>query len=132
MEASKTPIKIRLCDTMGFGVTYPGAALPISVPRLVHAFASELGYPSELLEWHGHNDFHKVHVNAASAWLYGCSALNATVLGFGERTGNPPLEAAVVEYIRLKGTAYDQALRLLHQPYGLGGSRMSAEKSLST
>jgi isopropylmalate/homocitrate/citramalate synthase len=104
MEESGTPIKIRLCDTMGFGVTYPGAALPRSVPRLVHAFATELGYPSELLEWHGHNDFHKVHVNGATAWLYGCSALNATVLGFGERTGNPPLEAAVVEYIGLKGT----------------------------
>ena len=43
-------------------------------------------------------------MNAVSAWLYGCSALNATVLGFGERTGNPPLEAAVIEYIGLKGT----------------------------
>jgi isopropylmalate/homocitrate/citramalate synthase len=104
MQEAKTPIKIRLCDTMGFGVTFPGAALPRSVPRLVHSFAAELGYPGELLEWHGHNDFHKVHVNAVSAWLYGCSALNATVLGFGERTGNPPLEAAVIEYIGLKGT----------------------------
>jgi citrate (Re)-synthase len=104
MQEAKTPVKIRLCDTMGFGVTFPGAALPRSVPRLVHAFAAELGYPGELLEWHGHNDFHKVHVNAVSAWLYGCSALNATVLGFGERTGNPPLEAAVIEYIGLRGT----------------------------
>jgi isopropylmalate/homocitrate/citramalate synthase len=104
MNEARATIKVRLCDTMGFGVTYPGAALPRSVPRIVHAFASELGYPGELLEWHGHNDFHKVHVNAATAWLYGCSALNATVLGFGERTGNPPLEAAVMEYIGLKGT----------------------------
>jgi citrate (Re)-synthase len=105
MRESGTPVKIRLCDTMGFGVTYPGAVLPRSVPRLVHAFVSELGWPGELLEWHGHNDFHKVHVNAATAWLHGCSALNATVLGFGERTGNPPLEAAVMEYIGLRGTA---------------------------
>ncbi|HEY9594429.1 MAG TPA: histone-lysine N-methyltransferase, partial [Spirochaetia bacterium] len=105
MREANAPIKIRLCDTMGFGVTYPGAALPRSVPRLVHAFASELGYPGELLEWHGHNDFHKVHVNAVTAWLYGCSALNATVLGFGERTGNPPLEAAIIEYISLRGSA---------------------------
>jgi isopropylmalate/homocitrate/citramalate synthase len=113
MQDSGTPIKIRLCDTMGFGITYPGAVLPRSVPRLVHAFASELGYPSELLEWHGHNDFHKVHVNGASAWLYGCSALNATVLGFGERTGNPPLEAAVVEYIGLKGTSDGMDTRVI-------------------
>ncbi len=59
--------------------------------------------PSERLEWHGHNDFHKVHVNAATAWLYGCDAVNATLFGFGERTGNPPLEGAVFEYIALKG-----------------------------
>jgi isopropylmalate/homocitrate/citramalate synthase len=100
---AKIPVKVRLCDTMGYGVTYPGAILPRSVPRLVHAFRSELGYPSELLEWHGHNDFHKVHVNAATAWLYGCSANNASLLGYGERTGNPPLEAAVIEYMSLTG-----------------------------
>lgn len=112
-EEFQRPVKIRLCDTMGFGVTYPGAVLPRSVPRLVHAFASELDYPSAWLEWHGHNDFHKVHVNAASAWLYGCSSLNATVLGFGERTGNPPLEAAVIEYIALRGTTDGMDTRVI-------------------
>ena len=103
-QESGMPIKIRLCDTMGYGVTYPGACLPRSVPRLGHAFHRELGYPSELLEWHGHNDFHKVHVNAVTAWMYGISSLNASLLGYGERTGNPPLEAAVIEYLSLKGT----------------------------
>ena len=102
-EESGIPVKIRLCDTMGYGITFPGAVLPRSVPKLVHAFRSELGYPSEWLEWHGHNDFHKVHSNAAAAWLYGVSSLNASLLGFGERTGNPPLEGAVIEYIGLKG-----------------------------
>jgi len=102
-QEAKIPVKVRLCDTMGYGVTYSGAVLPRSVPRLVHAFHSELGYPSELLEWHGHNDFHKVHVNAATAWLYGCSANNTSLLGYGERTGNPPLEAAVIEYMALTG-----------------------------
>jgi citrate (Re)-synthase len=104
MDDSGIPIKIRLCDTLGYGISYPGAALPRSVPKLVHAFRSELGYPAELLEWHGHNDFHKVHTNAGTAWLYGASALNASLLGFGERTGNPPLEAAIIEYIGLTGS----------------------------
>jgi citrate (Re)-synthase len=102
-QEAKRPVKIRLCDTMGFGVSYPGAVLPRSVPRLVRAFRAELGYPPEWLEWHGHNDFHKVHVNAATAWLSGCSALNASLFGIGERTGNPPLEAAVIEYMSLTG-----------------------------
>jgi isopropylmalate/homocitrate/citramalate synthase len=100
---SGMPVKIRLCDTMGYGVPYPGAALPRSVPRLVRSFTDEAGVPGEWLEWHGHNDFHKVLINASTAWLYGCSAVNSTLLGFGERTGNSPLEAMVIEYISLTG-----------------------------
>ena len=96
-------VKIRLCDTMGFGVSFPGAALPRSVPKLIYKLNREIGVPSDRLEWHGHNDFHKVHTNAATAWLYGCDAVNATLFGFGERTGNPPLEGAVIEYISLHG-----------------------------
>ncbi len=96
-------VKIRLCDTMGFGISYPGAELPRSVPKLIYKLNQECGVPSSRLEWHGHNDFHKVHVNACTAWLYGCNAANATMFGFGERTGNPPLESAIFEYIALKG-----------------------------
>ncbi len=102
-EESKIDIKIRLCDTMGYGVTYPGAALPRSVDKLVRAMIDDAGVPGSLLEWHGHNDFHKVHINAATAWLYGCSGANGALLGFGERTGNPPLEGLIIEYIALKG-----------------------------
>ena len=96
-------VKIRLCDTMGFGISYPGAELPRSIPKLVYKMNKECGVPSHRLEWHGHNDFHKVHINGATAWMYGCDFLNSTLFGFGERTGNPPLEGAVFEYIALKG-----------------------------
>ena len=102
-EESKMPIKIRLCDTMGYGVTYPGAALPRAIDKLVRSMTDDAGVPPEELEWHGHNDFHKVHINAATAWLYGCSAANGALLGFGERTGNPPIEALIIEYLSLKG-----------------------------
>lgn len=100
---SGVPVKIRACDTMGYGVSYVGAALPRSVAGIMHALIHDGGVPSEQLEWHGHNDFHKVHVNSVTAWLYGCAAINASLLGIGERTGNSPLEAAVIEYISLFG-----------------------------
>ena len=103
-EESGIEIKIRLCDTMGYGITYPGAALPRSVDKLVRAFIEDAGVPGHLLEWHGHNDFHRAMTNATTAWLYGCSAANSTLLGLGERTGNPPIEALIIEYIALKGT----------------------------
>ena len=101
-EASM-PIKIRLCDTMGYGVPFPGAALPRSVQRIVRAFTDEAGVPGAWLEWHGHNDFHKVLVNGVTVWLYGCGGVNGTLMGFGERTGNAPLEALVIDYISLTG-----------------------------
>jgi len=102
-EESGIPIKIRVCDTMGFGVSFPGAALPRSVPKLIQGLRRECGVPPECLEWHGHNDFHKVLVNASTAWLYGCMYANGTLLGYGERTGNPPLEGLVMDYLALKG-----------------------------
>lgn len=102
-EEAKVPIKIRLCDTMGYGVPFPEAALPRSVPKLIHVMRREVGLPSDRMEWHGHNDFHKVLINGTCAWLYGCSVINCTLFGFGERTGNTPLEGMIFEYIQLKG-----------------------------
>ena len=67
------PIKIRACDTLGFGVSYPGVALPRSVPGIIYGLWHYAGIPPERLEWHGHNDFHKAVSNAGTAWLYGCS-----------------------------------------------------------
>ena len=101
---SGIPIKIRACDTMGYGVSYPGAALPRSVPGIVYGLHHYAQVPSSQLEWHGHNDFYKVVSNAGTAWLYGCSSVNCSLLGIGERTGNCPLEAMAIEYQALRGT----------------------------
>ena len=96
-------VKIRLCDTLGFGLSYPGVPLPRSIPKLCYRMTHDCGVPTDCLEWHGHNDFCKVHANGATAWLYGCDSVNATLFGIGERTGNPPIEGAIFEYIALKG-----------------------------
>ncbi len=103
-QQSGIPIKIRACDTMGYGVSYPGAALPRSVPGIIYGLHHYAGVPSEWLEWHGHNDFYKVVANAGTAWLYGCASINCSLLGIGERTGNCPLEAMLIEYQSLRGT----------------------------
>lgn len=102
-EESGIPIKIRACDTMGFGVTYYGAALPRSVPGIIYGLRHYANVPSAQLEWHGHNDFYKVVSNAGAAWMYGCSSINCSLLGIGERTGNCPLEAMAIEYQSLRG-----------------------------
>lgn len=103
-QESGIPIKIRACDTLGYGVSFPGAAMPRSVQGIIYGFKQYAGVPATQLEWHGHNDFYKVVTNATTAWLYGCSSINCSMLGIGERTGNCPLEAMAIEYASIKGT----------------------------
>ena len=98
------PVRIRMCDTMGYGVPYPGVALPRSVPGIIYGLNHYSDVASEYLEWHGHNDFYLGVANAVSAWLYGASGVNCSLLGIGERTGNVPLEAMVIQYASLRGT----------------------------
>ncbi len=103
-EESGIPVKIRACDTMGYGVPYTEVALPRSVAGIVYGLQHYSNVPSEYLEWHGHNDFYKAVANASTAWMYGACAVNCSLLGIGERTGNIPLEAMVMEYASLRGS----------------------------
>ncbi len=103
-EAYGIPVKIRACDTMGYGVNFTGAAIPRSVPGIIYGLNVHAGVPSHMIEWHGHNDFYKAVVNSTTAWLYGASGVNCSLFGIGERTGNTPLEAMVFEYAQLRGT----------------------------
>ena len=103
-EEYKIPVKVRCCDTMGYGVNYPGAVIPRSVQGIIYGIMTHAGVPSEMIEWHGHNDFYKAVSNSTTAWLYGASGVNCSLFGIGERTGNTPLEAMVFEYAQLRGS----------------------------
>ncbi len=103
-EEYNIPVKIRACDTMGYGVNFSGAVIPRSVQGIIYALKTHAGVPSAQIEWHGHNDFYKAVTNSTTAWLYGASGVNCSLFGIGERTGNTPLEAMVFEYAQLRGT----------------------------
>lgn len=103
-EEYQIPVKVRVCDTMGYGVNFPGAVIPRSIPGIIYGIMVHAGVPSELIEFHGHNDFYKAVNNSTTAWLYGASGVNCSLFGIGERTGNTPLEAMVFEYAQLRGT----------------------------
>ena len=113
MEEYNIPIKVRACDTMGYGVNYPGAVIPRSVQGIIYAIHTHAGVPCELIEWHGHNDFYKAVSNSTTAWLYGCCGVNTSLFGIGERTGNTPLEAMVFEYAQLRGTLNGMDTRVI-------------------
>ncbi|PWM40345.1 MAG: 2-isopropylmalate synthase [Clostridiales bacterium] len=103
-KQAKIPVRIRACDTMGYGVPYTEVSLPRSIPGIIYGLQHYSEVPSEMLEWHGHNDFYLAVANASTAWLYGASAVNCSLLGIGERTGNVPLEAMVMQYASLRGS----------------------------
>lgn len=99
-------VKVRYPDTLGVGVPHPNAALPRGIPRLTYVLHHDGGVPSAALEFHGQNDLNAIIPNAVSAWLYGASANNGTLLGIGERSGNTPIEALVFWLISLTGETH--------------------------
>lgn len=109
------PVKIRACDTLGVGVPHAGVELPRSVPAIIHGLRYYCNVPSECIEWHGHNDYYSVVTNSTASWLYGGSAVNTTLFGIGERVGNCPLEAMVVEYAQIKGTTENMNLKVISE-----------------
>ncbi len=90
--------KIRVCDTMGLGLPYDDVELPRSVPRMIRLLR-EAGVRPEELEFHPHNDTGLVVANCLAAVRAGCSVINGTSLGKGERTGNAPLEQVILHLI---------------------------------
>ncbi len=103
-NSNLSSVKFRLCDTLGVGLPSESSAQPRGVPDLLKELYCNTDISAERLEWHGHNDFYKAVINGTSAWMHGVSAVNCTLLGIGERTGNIPLEAMLFEYASLKGT----------------------------
>ena len=99
------PVRIRACDTMGYGVPYSEVALPRSVPGIVyglqhysdvHSEYARMARPQRLLQSRDQR-LHRVAVRRQRASTARCS-------GIGERTGNIPLEAMVMEYASLRGS----------------------------
>lgn len=103
-DNNKSAVKFRLCDTLGVGLPFESTAQPRGVPDLLKELYGSTDVSAEKLEWHGHNDFYKAVINGTSAWIHGVSAVNCTLFGIGERTGNIPLEAMLFEYASLKGS----------------------------
>jgi isopropylmalate/homocitrate/citramalate synthase len=90
--------KFRVCDTMGVGLPYDDVAAPRSVPRIFSQLRG-MGIAAADLEFHPHNDTWMIVPNCLAAVRAGCGAINGTLLGKGERTGNAPLEAVLLHLI---------------------------------
>ena len=71
-----------------------------------------------------------MHANATAAWLAGCAAVNGTLGGIGERTGNEPIELAAVELAGIDpGCGLDlSALGVLPAALALAGAPVAPRR----
>jgi isopropylmalate/homocitrate/citramalate synthase len=99
--------KFRICDTLGVALPDDDVPLPRGVPRLFRTLREEGLNPNDL-EFHPHNDTGLIVANSLAAIRNGCSVINGTCLGKGERTGNAPLELILLHLI---GMGYYSANR---------------------
>jgi len=84
---------VALCDTNG-------GMVPTWVADIVHELRGVVG-PDAILGMHAHNDSGCAVANTLAAVEAGCSHIQGTVNGYGERTGNADL-LAVVANLELK------------------------------
>jgi homocitrate synthase NifV len=91
VAASAGARRFRFADTMG-----------ILDPFTTHAAITALRSHTDLeLEIHAHNDLGLATANTLAAARAGCTHINTTVNGLGERAGNAPLEESVVAFKQL-------------------------------
>ncbi|WP_380084070.1 hypothetical protein [Deinococcus lacus] len=123
--------KFRICDTMGVGLPLENVAWPRSVPGTVREMRSA-GVAGERLEFHPHNDTHLMVANCLAAVMAGCAAINGTLLGKGERSGNAPLEGVLLHLVgmRLTETPNFRALNELADLYAEMGQGVPAKYPL--
>jgi len=84
---------LRICDTLGFGVPFPGACDPYGIPEMISRLR-DLG--ARNVETHIHDDFGLGTANSLAGYWHGANWSNLTFLGIGERAGNSELEKALL------------------------------------
>jgi isopropylmalate/homocitrate/citramalate synthase len=84
---------LRVCDTLGFGVPFPGACDPYGIPEMISRLL-DLG--ARNIETHIHDDFGLGTANSLAGYWHGANWSNLTFLGIGERAGNSELEKALL------------------------------------
>ncbi len=112
-DASRTSLPFliefyRLAEELGAGMVRYCDSLGVDDPFTVYKRISHIrGEVSVPIELHMHNDFGMATANALAGIRAGASSLAASIGGFGERTGNSPLEEVVMALKYLYGVDMD-------------------------
>lgn len=89
--------RVCIADTVGHA-TPAGAA---AVTRFIRSVLEECGGAHVGIDWHGHRDRDLAVANSFAAWEAGATRLHGAALGIGERVGNTPMDALLVNLVLL-------------------------------
>jgi isopropylmalate/homocitrate/citramalate synthase len=96
----------RLCDTVGIGLSFPEAPLPIGIPAKIKAIRDETKIKD--VEIHAHDDFGNAVENTlaairAASGVWPRIYASTTYLGIGERAGNAETEKVILNLLMHHG-----------------------------
>jgi 2-isopropylmalate synthase len=85
----------RLCISDTVGHATPGGAE--AVVRFIRSLVTRSGKDIGV-DWHGHRDRDLAVANALAAFYAGADRIHGSMLGIGERVGNAPIDALMVNF----------------------------------
>ncbi|MEO8519918.1 MAG: 2-isopropylmalate synthase [Acidobacteriota bacterium] len=86
--------RVCVADTVGHATPDGAAAVVRFVAEVVRECGGGVG-----IDWHGHRDRDLAVANALAALEAGATRLHGTALGIGERVGNTPMDALLVNLV---------------------------------
>jgi 2-isopropylmalate synthase len=86
--------RVCVCDTVGHATPVGAAAVVRFIAGVVEECGGGIG-----IDWHGHRDRDLAVVNTLAALEAGATRLHGTAIGIGERVGNTPMDALLVNLV---------------------------------
>jgi 2-isopropylmalate synthase len=94
--------RVCIADTVGHSTPVGAAA----VTRFIKSIVDECD-PRVGIDWHGHRDRDLAIANSFAAWEAGATRLHGAALGIGERVGNTPMDALLVNLVLMGARQVD-------------------------
>lgn len=86
--------RVCIADTVGHATPAGAAAVVSFIARVVEECGGGVG-----IDWHGHRDRDFAVANSFAALDAGATRLHGTAIGIGERVGNTPMDALLVNLV---------------------------------
>jgi isopropylmalate/homocitrate/citramalate synthase len=86
--------RVCVADTVGHATPIGAAAVVRFIAGVIEASGGGVG-----IDWHGHRDRDLAVINTIAALDAGATRLHGTAIGIGERVGNTPMDALLVNLV---------------------------------